>query len=154
MVSFKHDDVCCKMDVIIVLDFERIECRHDVILQYVARYEENVTPGMIASVPSQGNEQMAASILQVLIRSPAMIGLFLTRSSSQVGPIQLEAILGEAEGMFGQGGVPGGGGGLHPMMEGDDNMELLECQLGEEEGEEGDESPRPVKKEKSDRERF
>ena len=34
-------------------------------LQYVARYEENVTPGMIASVPSQGNEQMAASILQV-----------------------------------------------------------------------------------------
>ena len=50
--------------------------------------------------------------------------------------------------------VPGGGGGLHPMMEGDDNMELLECQLGEEEGEEGDESPRPVKKEKSDRERF
>jgi len=102
---------------------------------YVARYEENVTPGMIASVPSQGNEQMAASILQV-------------------GPIQLEAILGEAEGMFGEGGVPGGGGGLHPMMEGDDNMELLECQLGEEEGEEGDESPRPVKKEKSDRERF
>ena len=64
------------MDVIIVLDFERNECRHDVILQYVARYEENVTPGMIASVPSQGNEQMAASILQVLIRSPAMIGLF------------------------------------------------------------------------------
>ena len=57
------------MDVIIVLDFERNECRHDVILQYVARYEENVTPGMIASVPSQGNEQMAASILQVLIRS-------------------------------------------------------------------------------------
>ena len=113
-----------------------------------------MTPGMIASVPSQGNEQMAASILQVLIRSPAMIGLFLTRSSSQVGPIQLEAILGEAEGMFGEGGVPGGGGGLHPMMEGDDNMELLECQLGEEEGEEGDESPRPVKKEKSDRERF
>ena len=25
------------------------------------------------------------------------------------------------------------------MMEGDDNMELLECQLGDEEGEEGDE---------------
>ena len=42
------------------------------------------------------------------------------------------------------------------MMEGDDNMELLECQLGEEEEEEDDESPRPVKKEKngSDRERF
>ena len=77
---------------------------------------------------------------------------------AQVGPIQREAILGEAEGLFGEGGVPGGGGGggLHPMMEGDDNMELLECQLGEEEGEEGDESPRPVKKEKngSDRERF
>ena len=74
----------------------------------------------------------------------------------KVGPIQLEAILGEAEGLFGEGGVPGGGGGLHPMMEGDDNMELLECQLGEEEGEEDDESPRPVKKEKngSDRERF
>ena len=36
-----------------------------VLLQYVGRYEENVTPGMIASVPSQGNEQMAASILQV-----------------------------------------------------------------------------------------
>ena len=35
------------------------------LLQYVARYEENVTPGMIASVPSQGNEQMAAGILQV-----------------------------------------------------------------------------------------
>ena len=34
------------------------------IIQYVARYEENVTPGMIASVPSQGNEQMAATILQ------------------------------------------------------------------------------------------
>jgi len=111
------------------------EAKKRVLDMYVARYEENVTPGMIASVPSQGNEQMAASILQV-------------------GPIQLEAILGEAEGMFGEGGVPGGGGGLHPMMEGDDNMELLECQLGEEEGEEGDESPRPVKKEKSDRERF
>ena len=76
MVSFKHDDVCCKMDVIIVLDFDLDECRHDVILQYVARYEENVTPGMIASVPSQGNEQMAASILQVLIRSLAKIGIF------------------------------------------------------------------------------
>jgi len=112
------------------------EAKKRVLDMYVARYEENVTPGMIASVPSQGNEQMAASILQV-------------------GPIQLEAILGEAEGMFGEGGVPGGGGGLHPMMEGDDNMELLECQLGEEEGEEGDEeSPRQVKKEKSDRERF
>ena len=34
--------------------------------QYVSRYEENVTPGMIASVPSQGNEQMAATILQVV----------------------------------------------------------------------------------------
>ena len=67
------------MDVIIVLDFERIECRHDVILQYVARYEENVTPGMIASVPSQGNEQMAASILQVLIRSFAKIRLFFDK---------------------------------------------------------------------------
>jgi len=113
------------------------EAKKRVLDMYVARYEENVTPGMIASVPSQGNEQMAASILQV-------------------GPIQLEAILGEAEGLFGEGGVPGGGGGLHPMMEGDDNMELLECQLGEEEGEEDDESPRPVKKEKngSDRERF
>ena len=55
----------------------------------------------------------------------------------QVGPIQLEAILGEAEGVFGEGGVPGGG--LHPMMEGDDNMSLLECQLGEDE--EGEESP-------------
>lgn len=115
------------------------EAKKRVLDMYVARYEENVTPGMIASVPSQGNEQMAASILQV-------------------GPIQLEAILGEAEGLFGEGGVPGGGGGgLHPMMEGDDNMELLECQLGDEEGEEGDdESPRPVKKERngSDRERF
>jgi len=98
----------------------------------VARYEENVTPGMIASVPSQGNEQMAASILQV-------------------GPIQLEAILGEAEGLFGEGGVAGGG--LHPMMEGDDNMELLECQLGEEEAEE-EESPREVKKEREKDGRF
>ena len=44
----------------------------------MARYEECVTPGMIASVPSQGNEQMAAGILQV--------------SSSQ-----LESILGESE---------------------------------------------------------
>ena len=44
----------------------------------MARYEECVTPGMIASVPSQGNEQMAAGILQV--------------SSSQ-----LETILGESE---------------------------------------------------------
>ena len=35
--------------------------------QYVSRYEENVTPGMIASVPSQGNEQMAATILQVIL---------------------------------------------------------------------------------------
>jgi hypothetical protein len=60
----------------------------------------------------------------------------------QVGPIQLEAILGEAEGLFGEGGMPGGG--LHPMMEGDDNMELLECQLGEDgEGEDGEESPKP-----------
>ena len=32
----------------------------------MSRYEENVTPGMIASVPSQGNEQMAATILQVI----------------------------------------------------------------------------------------
>ena len=40
------------------------------VLQYVARYEENVTPGMIASVPSQGNEQMAASILQVFPSLP------------------------------------------------------------------------------------
>ena len=44
----------------------------------MARYEESVTPGLIASVPSQGNQQMAAGILQV--------------SSSQ-----LESILGESE---------------------------------------------------------
>ena len=35
------------------------------MLQYVAKYEENVSPGMIASVPSQGNEQMAATLLQL-----------------------------------------------------------------------------------------
>ena len=63
--------------------------------QYVARYEECVTPGMIASVPSQGNEQMAAGILQV--------------SSAQ-----LEAILGETE-LYGEAGP----GPLHPMMEGE-----------------------------------
>ena len=45
-----------------------------------------------------------------------------------MGPIQLEAILGETEGLFAESGA----GPLHPMMEGDD---LLECQLGEEEGE-------------------
>ena len=50
----------------------------DCCVQYVARYEESVTPGLIASVPSQGNQQMAAGILQV--------------SSSQ-----LESILGESE---------------------------------------------------------
>lgn len=109
----------------------------------MARYEENVTPGMIASVPSQGNEQMAASILQVSKASRLIL--------LQVGPIQLEAILGEAEGLFGEGGVAGGG--LHPMMEGDDNMELLECQLGEEEAEE-EESPREVKKEREKDGRF
>jgi len=85
------------------------DAKKRVLDMYVARYEENVTPGMIASVPSQGNEQMAAGILQV-------------------GPIQLEAILGETEGLFAESGA----GPLHPMMEGDD---LLECQLGEEEGE-------------------
>ena len=53
-------------------------CVLTAVFQYVARYEECVTPGMIASVPSQGNEQMAAGILQV--------------SSSQ-----LETILGESE---------------------------------------------------------
>ena len=42
----------------------------------------------------------------------------------QVGPIQLDALLGEA------GWEAGGAGPLHPMMEGDD---LLECQLGENE---------------------
>ena len=51
---------------------------------------------MIASVPSQGNEQMAAGILQV--------------SSSQ-----LESILGESE-LYAEAGA----GPLHPMMEGDD----------------------------------
>ena len=50
---------------------------------------------MIASVPSQGNEQMAAGILQV--------------SSGQ-----LEAILGETE-LYGEAGP----GPLHPMMEGE-----------------------------------
>ena len=49
---------------------------------------------MIASVPSQGNEQMAAGILQV--------------TSSQ-----LEAILGESE-LYAEAGA----GPLHPMMEG------------------------------------
>jgi len=86
------------------------EAKKRVLDMYVARYEENVTPGMIASVPSQGNEQMAAGILQV-------------------GPIQLEAILGETDGLF----ADSGAGPLHPMMEGDD---LLECQLGDEDGEE------------------
>lgn len=60
---------------------------------YVSRYEENVTPGMIASVPSQGNEQMAATILQV--------------NSNQV-----ESLMGEAE------PLP-----MHPMMEGDELLE-------------------------------
>lgn len=32
------------------------------------------------------------------------------------------------------------------MMEGDENMELLECQLGEEEGDEEEESPRSLDK--------
>ena len=41
----------------------------------------------------------------------------------------MEAILGESEGVL---SYPGAGP-LHPMMEGD---ELLECQLGEDEGEE------------------
>ena len=40
-------------------------CVLTAVFQYVARYEECVTPGMIASVPSLGNEQMAAGILQV-----------------------------------------------------------------------------------------
>ena len=70
-------------------------CVLTAVFQYVARYEECVTPGMIASVPSQGNEQMAAGILQV--------------SSAQ-----LEAILGETE-LYGEAGP----GPLHPMMEGE-----------------------------------
>ena len=103
MVSFKHDDVGCNMDVIIVLDFERIECRHDVILQYVARYEENVTPGMIASVPSQGNEQMAASILQVLIRSLPMIGLFFDQGLlRRLGQFNWRRSLGRPRGCSGK----------------------------------------------------
>jgi len=72
---------------------------------YVARYEENVTPGMIASVPSQGNEQMATTILQV-------------------NNSQMESVLGESQ-LY----TEGGAGPLHPMMEGDD---LLECHLGDE----------------------
>ena len=64
-----------------ILDVVSVRVRREILTeaaQYVARYEECVTPGMIASVPSQGNEQMAAGILQV--------------SSSQ-----LETILGESE---------------------------------------------------------
>jgi len=72
---------------------------------YVARYEENVTPGMVASVPSQGNEQMAATLLQI-------------------SATQLESLLDDNS------VVNTGAGQLHPMMEGD---ELLECQLGDEE---------------------
>ena len=55
---------------------------------------------MIASVPSQGNEQMAAGILQV--------------TSSQ-----LEAILGESE-LYAEAGA----GPLHPMMEGRSTVDL------------------------------
>ena len=81
------------LDVVSV-NGEKVEL--DTAVQYVARYEECVTPGMIASVPSQGNEQMAAGILQV--------------TSSQ-----LETILGESE-LYAEAGA----GPLHPMMEGDD----------------------------------
>ena len=95
-------------------------------MQYVARYEENVTSGMIASVPSQGNEQMAAGILQVCLLTSRHFRLLL---GVQVSPGQVEAILGESEGVL----FYPGAGPLHPMMEGD---ELLECQLGEDEGEE------------------
>ena len=84
--------------------------------QYVSRYEENVTPGMIASVPSQGNEQMAATILQVISSWKPFFFLIIV---IQVNSNQVESLMGEAE------PLP-----MHPMMEGD---ELLECQLGEEE---------------------
>jgi len=84
------------------------ETKKKILDVYVGRYEECVTPGMIASVPSQGNEQMAAGILQV--------------TSSQ-----LETILGESD-LYAEAGA----GPLHPMMEGDD---LLECQLGDDETE-------------------
>ena len=39
--------------------------------RYVSRYEDHVTPGMVASVPAHGNEHMASEIMAV-------------------GPIQLE----------------------------------------------------------------
>ena len=87
----------------------------------MSRYEENVTPGMIASVPSQGNEQMAATILQVRPDTCNHTNICFI-NILQVNSNQVESLMGEAE------PLP-----MHPMMEGD---ELLECQLGEEEPEE------------------
>ncbi len=65
----------------------------------MARYEEHVTPGMIAAVPSHGNEHMASEIMAV-------------------GPIQLEdldldldLVTGVAAGDNGGIGNSGGGGG-------------------------------------------
>lgn len=91
-----HIDDETKKRILDVVSVKVDKVEFDNIVQYVARYEECVTPGMIASVPSQGNEQMAAGILQV--------------TSSQ-----LETILGESE-LYAEAGA----GPLHPMMEGDD----------------------------------
>lgn len=39
--------------------------RKQILERYVARYEEHVTPGMVASVPAHGNEHMASEIMAV-----------------------------------------------------------------------------------------
>ena len=71
-LELKFDYLLIKWDFVVFVVSWHKRGSHDdqCVLQYVARYEENVTPGMIASVPSQGNEQMAASILQVFPIQP------------------------------------------------------------------------------------
>ena len=36
-----------------------------ILERYVSRYEAHVTPSMVASVPSHGNEHMASEIMAV-----------------------------------------------------------------------------------------
>ncbi len=39
--------------------------RRSILQRYVTRYEEQVTPGLIASIPAHGNENLATEIMAV-----------------------------------------------------------------------------------------
>ena len=62
-----------------------------ILERYVARYEEHVTPGMIASVPAHGNEHMASEIMAVGPIQLDDLNLDLELEEAvQVNPLSLE----------------------------------------------------------------